>query len=62
MFNNFELYITQTSKQDFLAKVMADDNFSNYLIDNKLYWKYFNFLMNVYGQYNCFQIFKLLCI
>ena len=37
-------------------------NFSNYLLDNKLYWKYFSLLMNVYGQDACFQIFKLLCI
>lgn len=62
MFDNFELYITQTNRQDFFVNIMTDDNFSNYIIDNKLYWKHFEFLMTVYGQQNCFQIFKLLCI
>ena len=62
MFDNFELYITQTNRQDFFVNIMTDDNFSNYIIDNKLYWKHFEFLMTVYGRQNCFQIFKLLCI
>lgn len=62
MFDNFELYITQTSKQDFLANIMSNNKFSDFIIDNRLFWKHFDCIRNVYGQETCFQAFKLLCI
>lgn len=62
MLNNFELYITKTSSQDFLVNIMNNNEFSNYLIENKLIWKHFDRIRNVYGPDTCFQIIKLLSI
>jgi len=61
LINNFELYITQTNKQDFLAKIINDKEFVKFLIDNKLIWKYFPHINRLYGETACCQIIKILC-
>ena len=61
MFDNFELYITQTNKHDFLANIISDNNLTNFIIENKLFWKYFQKIRNKYGQDVCCKIIKILC-
>ena len=61
LLNNFELYINQTNKQDFLANIISNKEFAKFLIDHKLIWKHFPHIRRLYGEDTCCQIIKMLC-